>query len=59
MALLEYLMFKYSKKIPEVLNAPQGDNQEEIEKAQENLRTIQEALDSVQRELEEQKKCKK
>ncbi len=30
MALLEYLMFKYEKSIPEVVNAPQGGNQEEV-----------------------------
>ncbi len=30
MALLEYLMFKYSKGIQEVIDAPQGDNQKEV-----------------------------
>jgi len=58
MSLLEYLMFKYSKQIPQVLNAPQGDNTEEIEKAQKEFRAVQEALDDVQRQLEQQKKAK-
>jgi len=58
MALLEYLMFKYSKGIPEVLNAPQGDNTEEIEKAQAELQAVQDALASVQTKLEEQKRAK-
>jgi len=57
MSLLEYLMFKYSKTISEVLNAPQGDNREEIEKAQNELRAVQEALDEIQRQLEEQKRA--
>lgn len=30
MALLEYLMFKYNKGIREVIDAPQGENQEEV-----------------------------
>jgi hypothetical protein len=30
MALLEYLTFKFSKSIIDVVNAPQGDNQEEV-----------------------------
>jgi len=55
MALLEYLAFKYSKGVQQVIDAPQGDNQEEIEKAQAELRAVQEALDSVQRKLAEQK----
>jgi len=58
MALLEYLMFKYSKKIPEVLNAPQGDNREELEKAQAELQAVQDALESVQTKLAEQKTAK-
>jgi len=58
MALLEYLCFKYSKTIPVVLNAPQGDNTEELEKAQRELQAVQDALESVQRKLEEQTRAK-
>jgi len=58
MSLMEYLMFRYSKTIPEVLTAPQGDNTEEIDKAQKELQAVQEALDNVLRQLEQQKKAK-
>jgi len=58
MALLEYLMFKYSKGITEVLNAPQGDNREEIEQAQQQLEAVQLALDAVSLKLKEQKEAK-
>jgi len=44
MALLEYLMFKYEKSIPEVVNAPQGSNQEELRQAQAKLEAVQAAL---------------
>jgi len=57
MSLLEYLMFKYSKTIPQVLNAPQG-NKEEIEKAQKEFAIVQAALDDVQRQLDQQKQAK-
>jgi len=55
MALLEYLMFKYSKGISEVLNAPQGGNEEELKKAQEELTAVQNALDTLTKKLEEQR----
>jgi len=58
MALLEYLCFKYDKSIPAVVSSPQGENTEEVEKAQAELRAVQEALDSVLRKLEEQKRAK-
>jgi len=57
MALLEYLMFKYSKGIQEVIDAPQGDNTQLIEEAQEKLRAVQEALVEVQTKLEEQERA--
>jgi len=56
MSLLEYLMFKYSKAIPEVLNAPQGDPVL-IEKAQREFQAVQAALEDVQQQLEQQKKA--
>jgi len=54
MSLLEYLMFKYSKTILEVLNAPQGDPKV-IQKAQEELQAVQTALDELQKQLQKQK----
>jgi len=54
MSLMEYLMFRYAKKIPEVLNAPQGDPRE-IEKAQREFRQVQSALDDLQKQLQQQK----
>jgi len=44
MALLEYLMFKYQKSIPDVVNAPQGSNQEELRQATLKLEAVQAAL---------------
>jgi len=58
MALLEYLCFKYEKNIPDMINAPQGDNTKELEKAQAELRAVQDALNDVQNQLEEQKRAK-
>jgi len=64
MALLEYLAFKYNKSIQSVVDAPQGENKEELEKAQAELRRVQEALENLRqaeetqkRRLEEQKKA--
>ena len=37
MALLEYLMFKYTKSIQQTLDAPQGSNEEEVKNAQVQL----------------------
>jgi len=58
MALLEYLCFKYEKNIPDIINAPQGDNTEALEKAQAELRAVQESLALVQNQLEDQKRAK-
>jgi len=57
MALLEYLAFKYNKTVQQLVDAPQGENEEEVKKAQQELQLVQEALDSVSRKLEEQKKA--
>jgi len=54
MSLLEYLMFRFSKTIPEVLNAPQGDPRE-IEKAQKEFREVESSLDELQKQLQKQK----
>jgi chromosome segregation ATPase len=55
MALLEYLLFKYSKSVAAVINAPQGDNTEEIDFAQSKVQEAQSALMDVQQKLEDQK----
>lgn len=55
MALIEYLIFKYSKTIEAVVNAPQSDNKEEMEKASRMLEAAEAALTEMQTRLEEQK----
>jgi len=54
MALVEYLCFKYAKTVQQVLDSPQGDNQEEIALASAKLQAVQEALDEVTRQLVQQ-----
>jgi len=55
MALIEYLIFKYSKSVEAVVNAPQSDNKEELEKASKMLEVAEAALSDMQTKLEEQK----
>jgi len=58
MALLEYLCFKYSKSVKDIVDAPQGDaDPNELREAQSRLEAVQNALADVQRQLEEQKKA--
>jgi len=57
MALIEYLIFKYSKSIEAVVNAPQSDNKEELEKASRMLESAEAALSEMQTKLEEQKQA--
>jgi len=54
MALLEYLAFKYSKSVKEVIDAPQGGNQKEIDEAAEKLQAVQDAFVEVQSQLDQQ-----
>jgi len=56
MALLEYLLFKYQRAPKDVINAPQGDNSEELQAAQASLDAVQVALTELQKQLEEQKR---
>jgi len=56
MALMEYLLFKYSITVKEAINAPQGGNQEEILLAQAKLQALQDSLIELQKQLQEQKK---
>jgi len=51
MALLEYLIFKFSKTVEDVVVAPQGDNSKELAIAQEKLNIAQAALDDVTKKL--------
>merc|ERR1712137_1220951 len=41
--LIHYLLFRYDSDWHHLVNAPQGDNQEEIERAQQMLKAVQEA----------------
>jgi len=54
MALLEYLLFKYSKSVKECLEAPQDEKQQEINEASEKLSVVSESLAQLQKELEAQ-----
>jgi len=57
MALLEYLCFRYSKEVRDVINAPQGDNQEEVNAAAKKLEEVQAALSDLLIQLDIQKKA--
>jgi predicted nucleic acid-binding Zn-ribbon protein len=54
MALLEYLLFKYNKPIKDVVTAPQGDNQDEVNAAQSAVQEAQSAFTDLSQKLEEQ-----
>jgi hypothetical protein len=41
MALLEYLCFRYNKGVQACIDAPQGDNLEEIAEAKKRLQAVQ------------------
>jgi chromosome segregation ATPase len=55
MSMIEYLMYRYKLKVLDVINAPQGDNQAQIQEAQTKVATAQSAVDEVLRLLEEQR----
>jgi len=57
MALLEYLIFKYSKTVQAIIDSPQGDNSEQLKEATAKLQAVQDALLEVQKQLEEEKKA--
>jgi len=57
MALLEYLAFKYGKTVQAVIDAPQGDNTEEVNAAAEKLQAVQDALTELVQELEQQQQA--
>jgi len=56
MALVEYLAFKYQKSMQSVVDAPQGDNTEEITEAQTKVEAAQNAFSEVQSQLEQQER---
>jgi len=53
MSLTEYLAYHFKKSIQEVIDAPQGDNQEEIEAAQKAVEGAQKAVDEMVARLDE------
>jgi len=55
MSLTEYLAYHFKKSIQEVIDAPQGDNQEEIEAAQAAVEAAQKAVDEMVARLDEAK----
>jgi DNA repair exonuclease SbcCD ATPase subunit len=53
--LTHFLIFKYQINYKELVNSTQGDNQAEIEEAQNKLRAVQAAFDDSQKKAEEAK----
>lgn len=54
MCISEYLLFKFDKRVRDLVNAPQGD-EAQVRKAQELVEKATAALDEVLRQLEAQK----
>jgi len=57
MALVEFLLFEYKQEVSTLMNRPQDENKEEIEKAQAKMAEVQKALEEVQAQLDEQKRA--
>jgi len=55
MALIEYLLFSFKQSIKELLSRPQGSSKE-LEQAEANLKSAQEAVAQLRKELDELKK---
>jgi len=53
MALVEYLIFKYSKKVEDLVSNPQGDPKQ-LDEAQAKLNAVMDALQELQTQLEQQ-----
>jgi len=53
MSLTEFLAYRFKKSIQEVIDAPQGDNKEEIEAAQAAVEAAQKAVDEMVERLAE------
>ena len=58
MCLSEYLLWKFSKSVQDLVTAPQGDP-EELKRAQQLVEEASKALDVVLEKLEAQKQVKK
>lgn len=56
-SLIEYLLFRYKQSVSEFVKRPQGDNSEEIAKAQALLEQVQAALDKAINELKKAKEA--
>lgn len=57
LSLIEYLLFRYKKKISEFVKRPQGDNAVEIAKAQQMLAEVQVLMDEAIERAQEAKKA--
>jgi len=55
MSLIEFLSYQFKKSIQQVIDAPQGDNQQEIEAAQAAVEAAQKAVDEMVERLAEAK----
>jgi chromosome segregation ATPase len=53
MSVIEYLMYRYNLKVADVVNAPQGGNIEEIQKAQSMVEGAQSAVETMNAKLQE------
>jgi len=54
-ALVEFLAFHYDKSVKQVVDAPQGANKDELDKASQKLESLQDSLLKVQAALEAQR----
>jgi Ca2+-binding EF-hand superfamily protein len=57
MAMAEFLIFRYHISVPDLVNAPQGDNKEEMAKAQGMMDEATSAVEAMTLRLQEQHKA--
>eukprot|EP01105_Mastigella_eilhardi_P015192 TRINITY_DN345_c0_g1_i3.p2 TRINITY_DN345_c0_g1~~TRINITY_DN345_c0_g1_i3.p2 ORF type:complete len:210 (-),score=91.83 TRINITY_DN345_c0_g1_i3:64-693(-) len=55
MSMVEFLIFQYKLKVVDVINAPQGENREELDKAQKMVDDAQTAVVDLVKKLEDAK----
>jgi len=55
MALVEYLMFKYTRKVEDLVSLPQGDPRQ-VDEAQAKLQAVNDALQELQKQSEQQQR---
>lgn len=58
-ALIEYLLFRYTKSINDFVSRPQGDNTKEIEKAQQLIEEVQTVLNEATKRNNEAREAEK